>query len=137
MTHPQKVTPREELGAHPSSTFLPDLLRGEGAGRFAEGSDVCPRPDRLASQHCCCISARSGGSLVFFGATFTQLFSLSPFDRDSKTLGVSLSKGSSGIWEGCGNARRVQERSVRGGRVEGSLQKRRWGDSWQAPSFPN
>lgn len=68
---------------------------------------------------------------------FTQLFSLSPFDRDSKTLGVSLSKGSSGIWEGCGNARRVQERSVRGGRVEGSLQKRRWGDSWQAPSFPN
>ena len=41
--HPQRVTPWEELGARRSSTFLPNLLRGDGAGQFAEGSDVCPR----------------------------------------------------------------------------------------------
>ena len=127
---------REEGGGPACFQLLP---RGHplGWGHHA----LCPalRPGAAAGMPV----ARSCASPSFpthaVNSPFTQLFSLNTFDRDSiwrPWLSPWLREGSSGIWEGCGNAR-VLERSMRGRRVEGSLQKRRWGDSRRAPSFPN
>lgn len=72
MTPPQRMTPREELEARWSSTFLSDLLRGDRAGQFAEGSDVCPRqmgwPPSTAL-HLSLVWAH----LFLFGAAFLSL----------------------------------------------------------------
>ena len=69
--HPQRMTPREELEARWSSTFLSDLLRGDRAGQFAQGSDVCPRqmgwPPSTAL-HLSLVWAH----LFLFGAAFPQ-----------------------------------------------------------------
>lgn len=70
------------------------------------------------------------------GHTFTQLFSLSPFDRDSVSRPwCSLSREAPNLgrmWE----CRKSSGEEHEGRESGGSLQKRRLGDSQQAPAFP-